>query len=974
MPSYLEKEQVERVNPLIDNVQAINSLYQTHLDLYGRGTGYVKAMQNNLMGLDLTLPQNRDRLNSEMQNADSNLGKYFKNDMSVLGNVNKAMSVFDPITKDDDIMTDHAFTTKVNSQLDMAESQRMTDPSKYNQADVTTLNNMKNLFRVSKDPKYAQTLLQMNPQYNTYYDKTSEIKKLKDMFMTDKTNVTSAAGGYLIGRKGESWQKQKWQQFVQANASPQLKTQLASEARAEYTSQLLYTPPEELYQRYKQSFDSQHQQALSSNQSMLNELTLKSKNLDKAQPYYEDLKAQYNDQIGKVDAQIKSLLDPSNPNNRFSPDIANMRKLPSNLQYAEDLYSHSFFDNIGSAFAHTDVTHDLKYDAAYWSNQRLKKDYAQMVQDQTQFNNELTFKYLQEAHQYEVNKTKNAIDMFSAGLKWSEKMGKLVPVGESLHDINATQDTKDVKPADAGKEVLDGREELIRKNEMTVLDGIMGKYFSAEGLVKGLNDPKVIYNLDSNGQIKGEKTFGEVRLEGGGGQLAKDKMLDLLADAYYGSEVYDQMGVHAADSTTAKQEFKARLNAGSASNIKVLMSGAFKKPNTLAIIQSSMISKDQGLKMMADLEIMNQANANTLKEFDNQYGQDAAMILKQKGYPAKVDPVRDRELWTKGVRGYMQDGTYRVPLQKELTEFYGASFGSREHADMNPLKAAWSTVRSVASGETKKEQYQREAGSYVSDITNELYETIGKKGKLTANLKEQTNTINEKNRPANNSILSSYFGRISSQGDDDGAATKLADIAARNLGAITTFSEQGSLDGKTATFTVNLDPHKLSDEDKEALGKIGNYQNIRIKTDSEMFPRALKEGNPSYIKYASQPESFSVPYETLNDNASFYIENTNDFRSPKFDIKTNFYIPIVKNDKISKILVTEDNIGTELMSKINLPDWKEKMQANPAEISDIIKKRIIFGKELLDYANKNNITEWSKIPQKYKEQFLKITE
>ena len=938
MPSYLEKEQVERINPYLDNVQAINSLYQTHLDLYGRGTGRLLAMKSNLMGLDLTLPQNRQKLDTELSQADTNLKKYVNSqDMSALGNVNAAMSVFDPITKDDDIMNDHAFTTSINGQLERAESQRLTDPAKFNQADVTTLTNMKNLFRMSGDPSYAKTLLAMAPKYNTYYDKTSEMKKLKDMFMADKTDVTSASGGYLIGQKNESWQKQKWQQFVEANASPQLKAQLASEARAEYTTQLLYTPPKELYQRYKQSFDSQHEQALSSNKNLLNELTIKSKNLDKSQPGYDELKAEYLNQIGKVEAQIKSLSDPDNPDNKFSPDIVNPKKLPSNMAYAEALYSHSYFDKIGTAFAHTDIKQDLKYDAAYWSYQRLKKDYAQMKQDQSQFNDELAFKYIQENHQYEVAKQKNEIDMFSAGLRYDAALKKLVPMGTSVHDINAGMSGKDTKPEDLGSEMYNGREELIRKNEMTMLDGIMSKYFSADGLVKGLNDPKVIYNHDSNGNPTTEKTFGQIRLEGGGGQLAKDKILDFLADAYYGSGMYDQMGIHEADATSAKQEFKARINAGSASYVKTLVSGAFKNPNIMSTIQGSMISKDNGLKMMADLEIMKQSADNTLREFDKQYGQDVSQTLRENGYPARIDPQKDKALWDKGVRGYMQDGTYRIPLKKELEEYY-TYYHTKNRGAVDKFIDMVYNANNLSGPDVQPDG--ESLGKFrASTVIEKLYAPLGNRGKLTANLKEQTNTVTEKNRPYSNSILSSYFGRISSQGDDGGDATKLADIASRNLGAITTYSEQGSLDGKTATFTVNLDPAKLSDEDKEALAKIDNYQNIRIKTDSELFPEALKNGSPSFQKYASQAETFSIPYATMNDVGSYYVENTGDFRSPKFEIKTNFYIPVVKNDKLQKVLITEENIGKDLMERINLPDWDKQLQTNPGEISDIIKKR-----------------------------------
>lgn len=998
MPSYLEREQYERVQPHIDNIQAILNTYQTKLGLYGQGTGYVKNMQDNLLKLGLTLDTNKARLSAGMQLADSSLKTFLKSDMSAMSNVKSALGVFDPIVKDQDIMSDHAFTENTDAQLATADSQRLVDGGKnYNQASVDYIKGLKNLFKQTEDPKFAKTLLAMDPKYSEYYDTTAEMKKLKDMYETDKTDITSASGGYLIRDKDQSWQKEKWQAFVEANASPQLKNQLGIEAKAQYIQQLLYTPAADLQKRYQQQFDTMHKQALDNQKDKLNEHTLKMQGLDKKANNYNALKLQYDKAIQTFKDNIKSLSDPTNPDNHLPQGLGDYKQLPTSTMYAESLYKHAYFDKIGSAFAHTDYTHELKFDAAFAARERLNLGYKQLTEDHNQFTAEQDFKYFKQAQDYDMAGKRLELDAYNALLKWDAATRKYVPIpgaGGTPYAIPGSDATGKTTDEEIGKEVVDGRQRVINSNGLDAAETVAKSYLGTGSLTDILNNTQYTFNHDAAGNETTEKTFAEVTLPGGGGQLAKQTLLKNLADMYYGSEVYKLAGIDESDPDRAKAEFIKTMNAGRASNIMSMFNTGLNTPKVRDLYLESMKDKPGGSKAVSDLLIINQERDSAIKMFDQVHGQDVSKVLKEMGYPEHVDPTKNKALWDMGIRGYMDGdaatGSYRVPTEKEIRKFftdYKDYFYGNPVNDRNIItgaKAAWSTIKGIltnvgtaaisglptptsGSNLTMTGPLEGLKNSEANNAMEQIYKTIGAKAKVTANFLEQPNVINEKNKAGVLNRVTSYTQMSDNKGDKSAEAYN--SLISRNLQAVTGLYEQGSISGQTTTFRVTLDPSKLQDDDKKVLKDLGDYTKLRLRTTSELFPKTLKNGTPGFLTSANVPEEYSVPYKTMQTPGYFYKENQAlPDQPPQFAAKMNFWFPDMSNGiLLTPKMITEDNIG-----EIIGPNWRAMMQQDPTTVSTKIKRIMNWSKETIDFMNQNKLSTYSEVPPEKRLQLKEI--
>lgn len=177
MASYTQNPdyQTYKVDPYQLPAQQIVQAIQTRNSYWDAGASQLKNAYSNFLNLDLTRKDNRDKLDGLMQSANGQLKKSTQTDLSLSGNVNDAMSAFDPIVKNDDIMGDNAITKFYKSQMSVAESYRNKDNGKgYSDMNVKYL--MQGLQDYATDPNAGN-----NGNWRKYYNERKEYSPFHDV-------------------------------------------------------------------------------------------------------------------------------------------------------------------------------------------------------------------------------------------------------------------------------------------------------------------------------------------------------------------------------------------------------------------------------------------------------------------------------------------------------------------------------------------------------------------------------------------------------------------------------------------------------------------------------------------------------------------------------------------------------------------------------------------------------------------------
>jgi len=994
MPSALERETLERVQPYLDNIQGIMNLYQTKLNLYGTGAGMLKSQQNSIYGMqsELTTDKAMDKFKAGIAESDKRLLSSVRSDFSVMDNVRNAMSSFDPITKDPDIILDYKTTSTINSELAKADNDRVVNGGKnFNNASFNELNNLKNLFRKTNNPQFGAQILQMNPKYNSYYDVTAEIKQLKELFQTDVIDTYTAKEGRILTMKDQSWVKDKWQQFVQANASSKLKTQLATEARAEYVGALAYaSKPQDVYTSYLQLFNKQHAQSVGFADEALLENSLAIQKLDKSSPtYLKDLR-RLNDEKTRISSTIVSLKDPTNPNNHLPLEIVNPEKILGSSQFIEQLYFNEWADKIGTAYAHTDIKYDVKKDGAYWESKALEFKQLELQTNTKIENAKLLFQEKKFEKENELAVKQYELDALKFQIETGLKATKQEDGSYSFEPYRIDAVSSDKRPdKEIGLDILNAHESTLSSAYSTISTTIFGKYFEGDGLLKALLDQKQVYIFNSKGQAIGQKKFRDIVLPTGS-TMGKENLLNFLADVYHGTTVYDHYGITETDPIKAKQLFKDKLLDLGGTTIREYLTQAFSNTKLRTFLNDAISKKSDGRKILSEISILENSALSEVEQFDKKYAPKIVGYLKSKlRYPDKIDPVKNKVLWDAGVRGYAQDGEYRVPTIEEIEKYLkvtpdvtselnqGNKSFLRKVAEFGTLG-----TKSVILAESIKV-----TNDLLDSIKNEFADSIGSVARMSNNMLESTTLITSKNAQMMRTKLASYVASATTGKTPD--EITVLDIIKNNPDAVSSISEQGSIEGTTSTFSVSFDNSKLTDTQKTNIGSIA-VSDIRLNTTSELFPKKLKEGNVGYFKIAHNPETHKVSQFITDEQGKLTpvtgelsVENIGGFdmlnNPPKFSLKTHFYYPIVKKDDLGTIemtSITEDNFA----DVFNFPNFEQSLQKDPAAIARFIKLRMEQGTQLIKYIQDNNIKTWLNdkkepvIPKKVLSEFLKIVE
>ncbi len=239
-PAYNTYQTESYKLPAQQIVQAI----ATRNAYWDAGASQLKNAYQNYLGLDLSLKTNQDKLDGLMQGVNSNLKNVVATDLSLADNVNTAMKIFDPITKDDDIKYDNAVTKFYKSEIQKAQSLKSVNGGKdYNDANFQDMVKPLQDFIKSDDPSKARDVYTNRRYYTPYYDVMEEYNKVEKNFKPDITSFTrpetDANGkltnsGRMIEEKNKSIYASQLRAYMSAHLSDKAKDQLRLNGRVSY--------------------------------------------------------------------------------------------------------------------------------------------------------------------------------------------------------------------------------------------------------------------------------------------------------------------------------------------------------------------------------------------------------------------------------------------------------------------------------------------------------------------------------------------------------------------------------------------------------------------------------------------------------------------------------------------------------------------------------------------------------------------
>lgn len=245
MASYQQNYDAQSYNalpyqaPAQEMVQAL----QTRTSYWDSAATSVKNAYQNYLNLDLTRQDNHERLNQLMTGVNQQLKQVTSTDLSLGENYGKALSVFDPIVKDDNIMGDNAITRHYKDQFSVAQSYRIKDNGKgYSDTNVRDLGN--HLQDFANDPNAANWRQHYSSRsfYSPYYDTAAEVRQIDKEFKPDTKTLSGPMSldkngnpnPYMMTTTDKSIVASQYRAFLDAHLSDKAKEQLAIDGRVKY--------------------------------------------------------------------------------------------------------------------------------------------------------------------------------------------------------------------------------------------------------------------------------------------------------------------------------------------------------------------------------------------------------------------------------------------------------------------------------------------------------------------------------------------------------------------------------------------------------------------------------------------------------------------------------------------------------------------------------------------------------------------
>ncbi len=1014
MPSYLYQEQLQPVKPFIAPTQAIVNTFATRLGLWGAGAAQLKTAYDNYSKLELTREDNQMELNSLMQGVSKNINAAVQTDLTVSDNRTTALGAFNPINQNTSITGDHANTVRWNSELSRADNARIKNGGKdFNQASYDAIQAQRALFRelpkqlVGKDGTPIDSwkiFLSNTEKYTPYYDKTGEMSKLQEMFKTDVIERDEVDGAGRINTiKDSSWYRDKWQSFVETNASPQLKNQLAIEAKADYRRTLLSNlgNPQAIQKAYDGVFGEMFEDRRSRLGQQLAEVELKSQGLNKNGADYEKLKAYYGQLKKDLGSALKSMNDPNNKDNFVKSDIGDPSSILENEAYVANLFQHKYFNDVGKAFAHQDIKQSTKMDGAYWALQNLNMRNLEMQQDNLQFQSEMTYRYDKMKQDWNLSLLREENDKIIAGMKKNANgEWEVAASGEYTSNAN-TPGQKDFEKY--GEDLYKTMNEVISSSYGQVYDGVIGRQFGSTEFIKQLGEA-------------GSTPFNMVTTEGGIGDDPRQKIADFLSNAYWDSKTYANMGIDVSDPVAAKQKFKDNIMSFSASKIKEMLYSSLGNKRMFGSAIESIKSTPEGRRFAVEVEKADNEIKSTVAGFDSRYGADVARQLSNSGYPKRVDP--NSSLYKLGVRGYEQEaGKFRVPSESEIDTYTKAqwsgalavampkvqtlydemmeyksknysmvgnkdyvkgfleSLGARKYANQKQdIIASWNKSKGNRD-EFTADLAKRITGFEGSVVTagnlkGQIHKAIGQRGADGYNEKVGIFTRTDKNKEGFNATLIGMALRPNNVNEPN--ANDLLTLIKNNPDAVQSYQiHSDGVNGKPY-FTVSVDQQKLNED---VRGQLKNDHNsVKIYTDSEAVPLKYRTANSGFAALLQRPKAENINYMGRGD-VKISINNTGSRDNPDFKIEGSMYAPVKDSD--GNYIFNQD--GSPVLEYVNPAqfnkllltatkgDLASSLAKNPMEIYNFAVNQAYISREIIDLIKTNKIKNEKELATKYAE-------
>lgn len=204
MPSFLFNEQTPTIQPYQAPTELMLKAGMYRDAKFKEGLNNIRSKYDNLLSLQLTNPGNQQFVRDQIKTAVDQLDKYTSADLSLPENVGSISSVFDPVTNDQSVIQDMAFTRHINKQKALIEQLSIDDPDKVAPSNVYPI--------LQAEQQYRNGSRSARPNFATFqpyhpYEKDDDgfLSKLKEDIFADPSvmTVTDPVTGKPLYIRGE---------------------------------------------------------------------------------------------------------------------------------------------------------------------------------------------------------------------------------------------------------------------------------------------------------------------------------------------------------------------------------------------------------------------------------------------------------------------------------------------------------------------------------------------------------------------------------------------------------------------------------------------------------------------------------------------------------------------------------------------------------------------------------------------------
>lgn len=366
MASYEQAPDTQSYTNLRPYEMPYNQIMQTvqaKTNYWLQGANQLKSAYQQSAGLDLSLDQNRNALRDFSSQANDQINKAAKSDLSIADNVNDAMHIFDPLYDgkselSQNIMGDHAVTTRAK----LIQSQFQEAKTKNNGKEYSPINEQDALqsyqdFIKNGDPKGWKEAYQGIRGYTPYYDYHKEFADAAKGCHGNSTSSVGVNGMYITSETTSGVDANKMAGCLGSNLSPNAENQLAIEARVRYG------------RNYNALADDYKPIALQNRDIILSQKArLAAALIDpKTSP---DMKATIQQQIKGYDDQVSNI-----ETGLGAIDKGDLSYIKNNYdQLSSAVYRGQKISSMANAFSYVDNQKSIKADPVQMMYARFKED------------------------------------------------------------------------------------------------------------------------------------------------------------------------------------------------------------------------------------------------------------------------------------------------------------------------------------------------------------------------------------------------------------------------------------------------------------------------------------------------------------------------------------------------------------------------------------------------------------------------